>query len=44
MPATSQGKDRAEGGGGYAATAAAAVGNGQWPNDAAPPVTETLEF
>lgn len=43
MPATSQGKGRAKGGGECAA-AAAAVGNGQWPNDAAPPVTVTLEF
>lgn len=42
MPATNQGKGRAEAGGGCAA--AAAVGTGQWPNDAAPPVTVTLEF
>lgn len=46
MPATSQGKGRAGRGeeGSCAAAAAAAVGNGQWPNDAAPPVTVTLEF
>lgn len=43
MPATSQGKSRA-GRGEEGSCAAAAVGNGQWPNDAAPPVTVTLEF
>lgn len=35
-----QGEEEEEEGG----CAAAAVGNGQWPNDAAPPVTVTLEF
>lgn len=39
MPATSRGKR-----GGGCVAAAAAVGTGQWPNDAAPPVTVTLEF